>query len=139
MKPYPLHMEPKYKLQEVLHSQFSRIVACRAFGDVLEGDLGGYIEREENLSHDGNCWVYDEAWVTGAARVVHDAQVRDIARVFGNAIIYGHAKILQESTVSGNARVSGYARIFGQVHLRGSVHVHGGMEGGFVSNGAAII
>ena len=35
-----------------------RIKALRSFGDVKEGDLGGWIEKESNLSHEGNCWVY---------------------------------------------------------------------------------
>lgn len=44
-----------------------RIRALIEFGDVKAGDLGGYIEKEENLDHDGN------AWVTGNARVYGDA------------------------------------------------------------------
>ena len=35
-----------------------RIKALMAFGDVKEGELGGYLEKEENLDHDGNAWVY---------------------------------------------------------------------------------
>lgn len=66
-----------------------RIKALIEFGNVKAGDLGGYIEKEENLSHMGN------AWVSG------DAQVSGNARVFGNA------------WVSGNARVSGDAWVFG--------------------------
>ncbi|HEL1667359.1 hypothetical protein F6P40_09735 [Streptococcus suis] len=34
-----------------------RIRALISFGSVEVGDLGGYIEKEENLSHDGNAWV----------------------------------------------------------------------------------
>lgn len=36
---------------------------------VKVGDKGGFIEKEENLSHDGNSWVADEARVFGSARV----------------------------------------------------------------------
>lgn len=32
-----------------------------AFGDVKEGELGGYLEKEENLDHDGDAWVYGDA------------------------------------------------------------------------------
>ena len=39
------------------------------------GDLGGYLEKEENLSHDGNAWVYGDARVFGNARVYGDARV----------------------------------------------------------------
>ena len=33
-----------------------RIKALRDFGDVKTGQLGGWIEKESNLSHDGNCF-----------------------------------------------------------------------------------
>lgn len=77
-----------------------RIKALIEFGNVKAGDLGGYIEKEENLSHMGN------AWVSGNAQVSGDAQVFGDARVSGNA------------WVSGDARVSGdkdyaYAHGFG--------------------------
>lgn len=38
-----------------------RIKALRDFGDVTKGDLGGYIESENNLSHYGNAWVCGNA------------------------------------------------------------------------------
>ena len=34
-----------------------RIRATVAFGIVEVGDLGGWIEKEENLSHEGKAWV----------------------------------------------------------------------------------
>lgn len=56
-----------------------RIKALVEFGDVKAGELGGYVEKEENVSQDGN------AWVSGDARVYGDA------RVSGNAWVYGDA------------------------------------------------
>jgi len=38
-----------------------RIRAVTAFGVVKAGDIGGWIEKEENLSHDGSAWVYGDA------------------------------------------------------------------------------
>ena len=46
-----------------------RIIACKTFGDVHEGELGGWIESYENLSQDGNAWVFDNAKVLGNAKV----------------------------------------------------------------------
>ena len=43
----------------VLH----QIKSVRSFGDVKEGDLGGFVESEKNLSHDRNAWVFGNAWV----------------------------------------------------------------------------
>jgi hypothetical protein len=50
-----------------------RIRALRDFGDVRAGDIGGYIESELNLSHDGNAWVFGNARVSGDAWVSGNA------------------------------------------------------------------
>ena len=52
-----------------------RIKALVAFGDVSAGELGGYVEKEENLDHDGNAWVYGDAMVCGDAEICGDAEV----------------------------------------------------------------
>ena len=52
-----------------------RIRAKRAFGIVAKGELGGYIEAEAVLSHDGNAWVSDNARVSGDAWVFGNARV----------------------------------------------------------------
>lgn len=46
-----------------------RIRALVAFGNVEAGELGGYVEKEENLNDAGDAWVFDDAWVSGNARV----------------------------------------------------------------------
>ena len=42
-----------------------RIKSLISFGNVEEGELGGYVEKEENLSHEGDAWVSGNAWVYG--------------------------------------------------------------------------
>ena len=80
-----------------------RIKALISFGNVEKGALGGYVEKEDNLSHYGNAWVYGDAWVYGNAEVYGDAMVYGDAWVSGNAEVYGNAE------VSGNAEVYGDA------------------------------
>ena len=48
------------------------LIDIEAIG-VKNGDLGGYIEKEENLSHCGNAWIYDDAMVYDNARVYDNA------------------------------------------------------------------
>ena len=55
------------------------------------GDLGGYIEKEDNLS--GDAWVCGDAWVSGDAKVYGNAQVCGDAQVSGNAQVSGDAKV----------------------------------------------
>ena len=108
-----------------------RIKALRDFSNVMKGNIGGYIENEDNLSHEGDCWVYnsarvlDNAKVYGNARVYGNASVYDYAEISGDAIIfdnakvYGNAKIIDKAVVYGyamvvdNAEVSGVSRVFG--------------------------
>lgn len=74
-----------------------RIKAVRSFGTVKEGDLGGFVEKEENISE------HFEAWVYGDAKVCGDAEVFGNAEVYGNAIVYGNAKVCGNAEVYGNA------------------------------------
>ena len=57
----------KYELTEETFTVFGktlyRIRAVRDFGSVKTGEFGGYIEKEENLSHFDNAWVYGNAKV----------------------------------------------------------------------------
>ena len=81
----------KYKLTgettEFMGKILYRIIACKTFEDVHEGELGGWIESYDNLSQDGNAWVCDNAKVFG------NAWVCDNARVFGNAKVFGNARV----------------------------------------------
>ena len=92
-----------------------RIKALVEFGDVKAGELGGYVEKEENVSQDGNAWVsgdarvYGNAWVHGNAKVYDDAWVSDNAKVFDNAEVRGNARVYGDARVSGNAWVYGDA------------------------------
>ena len=63
----------------VFGKKLFRVKALVAFGNVEKGELGGFIENEDNLSHDGNAWVSGNAQVSGNARVSGDAVVYDEA------------------------------------------------------------
>ena len=65
MKKFELTSESIVKLGKTLY----RIRALMAFGDVEEGELGGFLEKEENLSQDGDAWVCGNAIVSGDAWV----------------------------------------------------------------------
>lgn len=58
-----------------IEAQLFRIRATKDFSDVKIGDLGGFVQNESNLSHKGNCWIYDES------------------KVYDRAIVKGNVKI----------------------------------------------
>ena len=97
MKKFELTANSKMHLGKKLF----QIKALISFGNVEEGDLGGFIEKEDNLSQSGN------AWVSGNARVYGDAWVSGNAEVSGNAWVYGNAEVSGNARVPGNAWVSG--------------------------------
>lgn len=58
-----------------------RIRAVAEFGLVKVGDLGGWIEKEENLSHEGKAWIWGNAEVCGDAKVWGNAEVFSASHV----------------------------------------------------------
>ena len=55
-----------------------RIKALISFSNVNAGEIGGYIEKEANLSQSGDAWVYGNAEVFGHARVSGNADYATI-------------------------------------------------------------
>ena len=58
-----------------------RIRAVAEFDLVKIGDLGGWIEKEENLSHEGKAWVWGDAKVWGDAEVFSASHVLVIGSI----------------------------------------------------------
>jgi len=116
-------MEKKYQLIESDQEGLFRIKALRSFNDVKEGDLGGYVASEDNLSHEGDCWVYHYAVVKDNARVSDNARVGDYAQVTDNALVDNSAQIMTYARVSDNAWVSGHAMVGGTAKISGHAKV----------------
>ena len=145
MKKYELTTETLQLAGLTLH----KIKAVKNFGSVKAGELGGWIESEENLSQADNAWVYNNAKVFDKARVYGDAAVSDDAKVCGyaavsdnarvcdnaevsdyvevfeNAIVLGHAKVCGFTRIFGNAIVLGNAILFGHAKVYGKATING--------------
>ena len=111
-------MEKKFELTEnyVVNESGTKLyqIKCtKTFKYAKEGELGGYIEKEENLSQEGDAWVSDNAQVCGNARVL------------GNARVYGNARVSDNAWVSDNAQVCGNARVLGNAWVSGNAQVSG--------------
>lgn len=122
---------------------------------IKKGELGGYIEKESNLSQTGNCWITEAVYVLDDARVENDALidcqcvVRENSRVFGRAWLSDERIKTYQSDISGQAKIYGDAEslytklslsdntIFcggvisgidkGHIYLRDNAEVRGGL------------
>lgn len=155
-------MEKKYELtnetvtidngEVLLH----RIKATKDFGAVEKGDIGGWVESDQNLSQEGDCWIYDDAKVYGNARIFDSVRVYDEARVYGNtrafnnsdicgnAKVYENASVYGNSTISDNAELYGhavahkYSKVYGNSKIYDNATVHGTVEDAIINNNAII-
>ena len=131
-------MEKKYELTDDVIRETGRdgypaflyrIKALRDFKCggtcVHAGDLGGYIESEDNLSHEGSCWVFDDAKVYDSARVSDDACVSVTAEVSAYAEVYDQAVVSDYAVVRGHAKVYGAAKVFEMGYVIGHSEVSG--------------
>lgn len=83
-----------------------RIIAVSDFANVKAGELGGFIEKENNLSQDGSSWVFHNARVYGDAQVCGNAQVYGDAQVCGDAWVYGCTQIFWISNIGSRSRTT---------------------------------
>lgn len=97
--------------------------------NVKAGDLGGWISSEKNLSHDGTCWVSDDALVIENAIVSEDAHIQKHAMVGGNATVSGYSDVTSKAKV-GRASNIHNSRIGASALVEGSVNVLDSKIGG---------
>lgn len=100
-----------------------RIEALKDFGVVKAGELGGYIESENNLSFDGEAWVCENAEVFDDARICNDALINGNARIYGNAIVSNKAAVGGNALIYGNALICDEACVYDKAYVYGNVLV----------------
>ena len=112
----------KYKItdESIMHNgiELFRIEAIKDFANVRKGDKGGFIANESNLSHDGNCWIYDDA------KVYEEARIYENACIYNNTQVYGHAKVSGYACLYHNAKAFDYAFVRGDACLYNNSQVY---------------
>lgn len=116
-----------------------RIIALKnlfvvGYGHVSIHEIGGYVESDDNLSHEGNCWIahtakaFDKAIVVDDALLKDDSAIYESAKIIGHTIMEHHAHaygncIIKDSNLSDNSDVKGNAQLF-NVTMRNSSVVY---------------
>ena len=111
------HILHRIRALKTFRASSVMIVAC--------GDLGGYIEKEDNLSHGSSCWVDGNARVYGDAKIYGDAVIYGTAEVYDNAQVYAESLVFERAIVCDSAKVSGESWVFGDAIVRGNFHITG--------------
>ena len=120
MKKYKLTAETKI----VLGNKIYRIEALRNFTtinnrEVKEGDKGGWVQFEDNLSHEGLCWLFDEAIGMENSKRIENAVGFENSQQYGyscqsgNSWQSGNSQQYENSQQSGDSRQSENSRQYG--------------------------
>ena len=138
-------MEKKYKLTEESIYCFGRTIyrieALKDFDDIKKGNKGGYVESENNLSQEGNCWIYDNAKVFDSAKVYNNARICVNAKVFGEAQVYNNALVCDKALICRNAEICGNTMVGGNSEVYDNAKVYGNAKilGNSIIYGNALI
>ena len=113
----------KYKIlydqkEEIYDNVFIyRIQALKDFDDVKAGDIGGYVQSENNLSQEGNCWIYNNAIAYNNSSVIDNAKIRNNVILSDNAIVMNESDIKDAAYIFGNSHIMGKSQISGYPHI----------------------
>lgn len=92
----------KYEITDIAHPDNPKLHRIRALTDVgtdvHKGDLGGFVETEDNLDQEGFAWIgkdaiaCEDSYIGGDAILADSAVARDSAYVGNNAVIADHGR-----------------------------------------------
>lgn len=116
MKKYELLVDTMRIHRGKPHYRIKALVDVLSYG-IRKGDLGGWVNGEHNLSHEGDCWVADEALVTDSACVKDNAFICNKVEVMDNAVVSGNAYVSHDVVIADNAFVSDHTYVFGHVYV----------------------
>ena len=98
----------KYEITDIAHPDNPKLHRIRALTDVgtdvHKGDLGGFVETEDNLDQEGFAWIgkdaiaCEDSYIGGDAILADSAVARDSAYVGNNAVIADHA-VVQDNAI----------------------------------------
>lgn len=89
-------------------------------GNIKAGEMGGYVQSEENLSQKDNSWISGKAVAMENARVKDNARISFYTRVQGNAILQDNAKALHHSIICDNAIIKDNAIVSSNGVIKGN-------------------
>lgn len=109
-------MSRKYELtDETIMFEDTVLYRIRALKDIpgaVKGDLGGFVRSEENLSQEGDCWIFPESKVVGNSKVSGDATILGEVTIFNDVNITDRAMINGNLIIADNVEISGKSNIF---------------------------
>ena len=111
-----------YRIRALREFTISRGVAIKV------GDIGGFVESENNLSQEDICWIFDDAKVYENAKICGDAKICCDAKVFGNAKVWGDAFVLDDAEVWGNAKICDKAEVYDEAEVCGDAYIGGEVQ-----------
>lgn len=97
-----------------------RIKLLKEIYSIPPGTIGGFIESEDNLSQEGDCWVAEEAAVYGRSKVMNNAWVGGSARIQGLSVIYENC-LIAGSPIIINSEIGGDSTVRGEAIIEDSV------------------
>ena len=134
----------KFPTRNVCHSVIAYDpVETVSFMAAKAGDLGGWIEKEANLTQGSTSgYSVDDGWVAGNAKVYGDARVSQ-SYVGDEAVVSGKASINSGAYVRNKARISGGSVSTGEVYdnavqTAGSLGSYSKLYGSAQNNGCMI-
>ena len=98
--------QKKYEITDIAHPKYPWLHRIRALIPVNEqvsaGDLGGYVQSEDNLSQKDSCWIHDHAICCEDAVVHKDGRIFDGAVARDSAVVGGDARMFDRACADGN-------------------------------------
>ena len=102
-----------------------RIRALRDFSDVKKGDLGGWVSSEDNLSQEGDCWIYNEAKCMDSAKIYDNSTMYDYSEMYDYSIMRGDSEMHNYTEMHDYSKMYSYSKMYDNAEMHDNSKMYG--------------
>jgi len=92
--------------------------------NVKKDDYGGFVNNFDNLSKEGNCWIFANAKVFDNAKVLDNTLMYDNSELHNNSKIFNNAELYHNSKMFDNTKMHDNSKMFDNSEMHNSSNLY---------------
>jgi len=125
MKYELIKLEPGHKFYDTgVNYQIRALKDIESMG-IRKGDLGGYVNDKDNLSQEGNCWIFNDSRMFNNSRMYDNSKMHNNSMMFNNSEMHDNSEMYDNARMYNNSKMHNNTVMFNNSEMHDNSEMYG--------------